>query len=119
MSGSDYVIINYDIRKINDALLDFYNATGIDMEFLKTDFSPAGSERLAGNRYCLKMQSKPSGRKACTHSDRELLEKCKESKKTEMHICHAGLIDIAIPLIYDNEIIGYIILVILINEKLN
>lgn len=109
MFGSDYVIINYDIKKINNALLDFYNATGIDMEFLKTDFSPAGSERLAGNRYCLKMQSKPSGRKACTHSDRQLLEKCRESKKTEMHICHAGLVNVAIPLLYDDIIIGYII----------
>lgn len=103
------MIINYDIKKINSALFDFYNATGIDMDFLKTDFSPAGSERLAGNCYCMELQSNELGRKACEHSDRELLEKCKKSKKTEMQICHAGLVNVAIPLLYDDIIIGYII----------
>ncbi len=103
------MIINYDIKKINSALFDFYNATGIDMDFLKTDFSPAGSERLAENSYCRKLQSNDAGRKACAYSDMELLEKCKKSKKTEMHICHAGLVNVAIPLLYDDVIIGYII----------
>lgn len=103
------LIINYDIKKINAVLLDFYNATGIDMEFLKTDFSPVGNRRLSGNRYCMAMQSNVAGRKACSLSDMQLLEKCRVSKKTEMHICHAGLVNVAIPLLYDDVIIGYII----------
>lgn len=103
------MIINYDIKKINSALLDFYNATGIDMDFLKPDFSPAGNERLADNKYCKELQANSRGKSACRTSDRMLLEKCRESKKTEMHICHAGLVNVAIPLLYDDVIIGYII----------
>ena len=103
------MIINYDIKKINNALLDFYNATGIDMDFLKPDFSPAGSKGLADNCYCRALQKNAMGKSACEHSDKMLLEKCKKSKKTEMHICHAGLVNVAIPLLYDDIIIGYII----------
>ena len=105
----DFVIINYDIKKISSALLDFYNATGIDMDLLKPDFSPAGSPRLACNSYCRHLQAGKLGERACELSDRELLEKSKKSKQTEMQICHAGLMNVAIPLLYDDIIIGYII----------
>jgi len=103
------MIINYDIAKINKTLLDFYNATGIDMDLLKTDFSPASNRPLNDNSYCRIMQSTEEGKKACRHSDTMLLQKCRESKKTETHICHAGLVNVAIPLLYDDVIIGYII----------
>ena len=46
-----------------------------------------------------------------------LLKKCKETKQTQKHVCHAGLIDIAIPIIYENSIIGYIILGQIKTEK--
>ena len=38
--------IDYDLQKINTALADFYNATGIDMNILKSDFSPLSDNRL-------------------------------------------------------------------------
>ena len=103
------MVINYDIQKINSALLDFYNATGIDMDLLKTDFSPAGNHRLKNNSYCQTLQSTKKGESACHLSDTMLLEKCRDSKQTETHICHAGLVNVAIPLLYDDVIIGYII----------
>ncbi|MBE7030480.1 MAG: helix-turn-helix domain-containing protein [Ruminococcaceae bacterium] len=101
--------INYNINKINRALQDFYNATGIDMDFLQADFTPVGNRRLEHNRYCMEVQSTEQGKHACHLSDRQLLEQCKKSKKTEMSICHAGLVNVAIPLLYDDVIIGYII----------
>lgn len=102
--------LNYNIQKIDKALQDFHNATGINMRLLNADFSSISHVKNADNNYCKCIKSTSSGRKFCSESDRELFSKCKKSRKSEMHICHAGLIDIAIPLIYDNEIIGYIIL---------
>ena len=37
-----------------------------------------------------------------------LLEKCKKSKRTEIDVCHAGLIEVATPILYGDEIIGYV-----------
>ena len=33
----------------------------------------------------------------------------KKSKKSEMHICHAGLVDVAVPIIHNDSIVGYVI----------
>ncbi|MBE7055758.1 MAG: AraC family transcriptional regulator [Ruminococcaceae bacterium] len=103
------MVINYDVENISKALQDFRNATGVDMELLKTDFSPACNYRMNNICYCRAVQSTQTGKKACRLSDAQLLEKCRDSKKTQTCICHAGLINVAIPLLYENVIIGYII----------
>jgi len=105
----DEMVVNYDINKINCALQDFYNATGIDIDLLRTDFSPASSYRMKNNRYCQAIQCTSAGKNACFCSDAALLDKCRESKKAEMHICHGCLVNVAIPLFYGDELIGYII----------
>lgn len=103
------MIINYDVKKISSALLDFYNATGIDIDLLKPDFTSACDYRLKNLSYCEAVQSTQIGSKACLLSDERLLTKCRESKQTELCTCHAGLINVAIPLLYNDIIIGYII----------
>lgn len=104
------MLVNYDIQKINAALSDFYNATGIYMDLLTEDFTSVGNHsHWESNRYCKAVQNTKVGKKACHCSDATLLEMCRESRKTEVHFCHAGLVDIAVPIIYEEEIIGYII----------
>lgn len=103
------MIIDYDIKKLDKALSDFYNAVGIRIDLLKDDFSPISSNQHEICDYCLAIQSCPRGKDICIWSDTNLLEKCKSSKKTQVHICHAGLVDIATPVLYDDVIIGYII----------
>ena len=101
--------INYDTEKISAALTDFYNATGVEIELLKPDFSPVCEPRFENLGFCRAAQSTEMGRRACKLSDRLLLEACKSSGKTEMRVCHAGLLNVAIPLFYENTEIGYII----------
>lgn len=103
------MIINYDVTKLNQALFDFYNATGISIRLLKEDFSPFGLE-VMHNDFCSVIHASKQGKNACIKCDKILLERCKKSKNAEMHICHAGLIDIAVPIIYEEQTIGYIIL---------
>ena len=109
--------INYDRRKINEALLDFYNATGINVSLLKEDFSPVSYTPSLHNDYCKLIHSTDLGRRACKCSDTYLLEKCKASGQIEYHVCHAGLIDAAIPVMYDNVILGYMILGQMKNDR--
>jgi len=99
----------FDTKKISAMLQDFYNATGIDMDLLKADFTPASGHRLRNNRYCSLVQSTPAGQLACKKSDAQLLQQCASTGRMHTHICHAGLVDVAIPIIYDDSILGYII----------
>lgn len=103
------MIINYDSDKIERAVKDFYNATGVDMELLRLDLTAACSGGRCNVEYCRAAQRTQEGRRACLESDKELLLRCKESGRAERSLCHAGLINVAIPLIYGETVIGYII----------
>lgn len=105
----DDMNLEYDTKKISEALDDFFNATGIDMDLLKPDFSPACDRPLHGSRYCRAVQRSPEGCRACRASDRALLEACRDTLSTQMHICHGGLVDVAMPLLHGDHLIGYII----------
>ncbi len=103
------MVINYDIQKISAALSDFYNATGIDIQLLRPDFSPVCENTKQNIPYCLALQGTAQKKQRCMLSDEMLIKKSSESKKTEMGVCHAGLLNVVIPLLYDDIIIGYII----------
>ena len=103
------MIVNYDIQKINTVLQDFYNATGINMDLLDADCAYISFHHRGNDRYCQSIKNTAAGKKACPLSDTCLLERCRKSKKPEMHVCHAGLVDVAAPILYDDVIIGYII----------
>lgn len=104
------MIVNYNVQKINRLLSDFYNATGINMDLRKTDFSFVNNKSYWETKcYCKEIQNTSEGRKACMHSDECLFNKSRESKRLEALTCHAGLTDISIPILFNDEIIGYII----------
>jgi len=104
------MLINYDLEKIDKLLEDFYKATDININLLREDFSyVSGRKHRENNCYCSLIQNSPEGKKACGQSDIKLLENCRKTKEVQMHICHAGLIDAAAPILYDDSIIGYVI----------
>ena len=101
--------IYFDAKKINSALSDFNTATGIRIDLLDADFNPISYSENESNDYCNLIQSTKDGKKACAYSDECLLNKCKKTKVTQHHLCHAGLIDTAIPIIHNDDIIGYLL----------
>ena len=103
------MVVTYDVPKISSALHDFYNATGITIDLLKSDFTKVSNTKYEFNNYCKCIRDTEKGEKACKGSEIVLLEKCKLTKKAQFHICHAGLVDMVAPIIHDGEIIGYII----------
>lgn len=102
--------IDYNVEKLKQALSCFYEATGVNIQFFTDDFTPLRLNPQKHNHYCKSVQSCEAGKTACRLSDIALLEKAKQSKRAEFHVCHAGLMDIAIPLLYENTVLGYIIL---------
>ena len=108
--------INYNEEKISAALDDFARATGINIQFVRGDFT-SFCRAVDPNNYCAAIQATSSGKKACTCSDQAILNRCRETGKTELHICHAGLMDAAVPVEYNNEKIGYLVLGQMKTEK--
>lgn len=103
------VYIEYNKEKIRQALWDFWAATGIEMHLLKPDLTQVCTDLLHRCDYCRLVQATAAGKQACRCSDRELLEKCRDAGTVQSHICHAGLVDAAIPLLHEGYYIGYII----------
>lgn len=101
--------VEFDTHKIQAALQDFYNATGIDADLIKPDFTSACRSQQNRCLYCAKVQSTPAGLQACRSSDKLLLEKCAATAQAQDRVCHAGLVDVAIPILYNEQIIGYLI----------
>lgn len=103
------MLIDYDKEKLKRALTDFSNATGLNINFVDSSFSHSAFHKISHNCYCRAILSTEQGKKRCLKSDKELLIKCEQSKKHELHICHAGLVDIAVPIFHGNSLLGYII----------
>ncbi len=100
---------SYKKNETERALHDFYRATGLDMALFDTDFTPVCAAHMGSTPYCRAVQSTEEGRQACALSDRRLLEKCRASAAIETAVCHAGLLNVAIPLLHEDTPIGYLL----------
>ncbi len=96
-------------QKLHILANDFYRATGIQLSILDGERSCIVSAGVTEHHFCNMIQSLRGG-ESCIDSDKRILDKCTISKKPEMHVCHAGLVDIAAPILCGEEICGYIIL---------
>ena len=104
-------MIDYITKDIEEITQDFFIATGINLQILDASFNRLNyNSSTFSKKYCQLIQSTPTGRGLCAASDKKILTKCKESKEATFHICPAGLIDLAVPIINEDTIIGYIML---------
>lgn len=100
--------IEYNTVKLQEIIDDFSKITKIDI--LVYDKNLNIVTRYDHNRsFCHIIQNQTGGTQKCFCSDSELLNKCKKSLKPEVHICHAGLTDIAVPIVRDRIIFGFLI----------
>lgn len=101
--------IVYDIPKLNRILTDLSVLTDIRISFCdpegKTIINTAPKDD-----YCSHLQQNKENLKKCRQSDAEILNKCKHSKKVEKHICFAGLCDLAMPIIKQDAVAGYVLM---------
>lgn len=89
---------------------DFSTVTGNNISLYDTNFNILGKNYANRHKFCALIQSSPKGKKRCCVSDRSLLSACAKYKTLQMHVCHAGLTDICIPIKNNNSIIAYVVL---------
>ncbi len=105
------MLINYNVQDLESVVRSFKNATGINLKIVNETFGNLRfPKEKTSNRYCRCIQNTEPGKTKCVMCDTALLDKCKKSGKAVSHVCHAGLIDIAIPIYFEDSIVGYALL---------
>ena len=108
----------YDLNKLENAMYDFNQATGISISLYDTDGKMVTRRGTNASVYCSLIATTKEGQRACRRSNRALIEECRRTKKTARHICESGLLDIIIPLLHRGEIVGFLMLgMIKINQR--
>ena len=101
--------VKFNLDILQHILNDILQLTGISISFLDTDFNYVALNWNSTD-YCSLLQKQGDLRNICNCSDYTLLNKCKQSKKTQSHICHAGLLDLAFPISKNEIIVGYVLI---------
>jgi len=100
----------YDLEKMRELLRDFYCLTEIKICI----FDSAGNElcyypeKLTA--FCSLLRHDRVMDDRCRDCDRRAFEICRRTKKQHVYTCHAGLLECVSPILYDSNIIGYIVL---------
>ncbi len=111
------MIVVYNRDELEKALSDFHLATGANISLVDADMNCISSSHNRISGFCRLIHSVENGEKRCQKSDCVMTGKCAQSGKLEIHTCHAGLVDSAVPIKYNNSIIAFIILGQMKNEK--
>lgn len=101
---------DYNAEKLEELCRDFYNATGVSLHILNEGFNWIDFERVNLKQFCTMIQASQKGHDMCKFCDTMLMKKCYETKKAARHICHAGLVDVVVPILQKDIIVGYIIM---------
>ena len=102
--------IRYNSERLNAVIKDFCIMTNVSVSVVDTDFVTLATYSERTPRFCKEIQKSQKGWEKCYCSDMELLKKCSESRRTESHLCHAGILDAIMPIINSDKIIAYIII---------
>ncbi len=103
------MLVNYNMEKLKSIMDDLCVVTGMNFEILDTNLHflyRCKSE----TPFCTAIQKTALGANKCLCSDTNILEKCRQSRSFQSHICHAGLKDAATPIIKNDVIVGYIVM---------
>lgn len=101
------LIFNHD--KLIKIIRDFYELTHATISIWDSDYNQIMVYPSSHKRLCKKVKENSYGNRNCFRSDKNT---CITATKTNepYHIitCHAGLLDVAIPVKYENKILAYI-----------
>lgn len=97
----------FDREKLRKVLQDFHILTGLTCSVFDANFNQILFYPQPMATLCARIKSTPQGRLRCQESDMHACLAAAEKRAPYTFTCHAGLVDTATPIIYDGEIIGY------------
>lgn len=103
------MIIHYGRRCLKDLIKDIFDLTGISISVLDVDRNVQANCSRSKD-YCTQLQSIEGEDDLCFQCDKKILDRCRQTKKLEFHICRAGLCDAAMPIIKYDQLVGYVLM---------
>lgn len=102
------MIVNYDIDTIREFLNHFHKITNFTISFWDTELNQLVYQPTEMPAFCRLIKSSPEGARRCYLSDTNLCGRCRDSLSPETHKCHAGLVDTAVPIMFEDKLFGFI-----------
>ncbi len=103
------MVLKYDLDKIKTFLTDFHNMTGLTISFWDAQMNQLAFVPPEMPAFCRIIKHIPEGKKACLTCDKKLIAECNKSLKPITAKCHAGLVDTAMPILYKDKTLGFIL----------
>ena len=99
--------VNFDLEKLNELLEDFHKVTSLTVSLWDAEHNQLAFYPKQIPKFCEMIKSTPEGAAACLKSDVALCKLSYERKEPVVHYCHAGLVDVATPILYNDTLLGY------------
>ena len=104
--------IIYDEETIANMMFYLSSVTGLSFSFVDCteSFRTVSRRDKAEDEFCHKINATAIGSERCKCSDRELIERCRRENRAVSHLCHAGVLDTAVPVKKDGITVGTILI---------
>lgn len=102
------MIVNYDISAIEEFLSYFNKITNLTISFWDNDLNQLTYQPPVMPKFCRMIKSSTVGKKRCLIDDKQLCSLCSNTLEPVTHKCHAGLVDTAMPIMFDDKLFGFI-----------
>ncbi len=99
--------VNFDLKKLNELLDDFNKVTGLTVSLWDGEYNQLAFSPKIIPDFCKLVKSTQAGREDCLKSDISICKLSYEKKEPVIHYCHAGLVDVATPILYNDVLLGY------------
>lgn len=108
--GEILIMSELQVKTLEKLLQDFYTLTGIktclyDMEGNELCFYPNKF-----SRFCEILRTNEQMDQKCKDCDKLAFAHCKKTHSQYIYTCHAGLQECISPIVYENQVIGFIML---------
>lgn len=108
--------INIDVTQLLPLIKAFYELSGIKIAIYDNNFTKILTYPENEGPFCTMLEQRPQLLKKCDDCAASLCRSCALLKQPNIYKCHAGLTEVAAPLIDNGIIIGYVIYGQITNE---
>ena len=96
-------------NRLDEMLRDFYTISGMDVSVVDRDFHTLSMARCEGETICSLLHRSAHAIDECKESDIDRLSEVRNSTSPLIYTCPFGITEAIIPIIRDDEVIGYLI----------
>ena len=108
-----------DERQLEEILKQFNVVTNLKVTVFDDSHNVLAEYPKDHCTFCSYINATMAGKELCEQSNWNAFDKCKRNKKTFIYKCHAGLVEVVVPLFKNEQIIGYCMFGQIINTSYN